>query len=134
MQHFHGQARDIQKQNEEQQLTQFNTQFTVYEGREGITIYDILTVINLAKDNNAKNNEDENKITVNIDTGVANPSSISQCEEDTKKTSIENLIVADRESIRMEGEEFKGLPTYTCKIGTNAKGRVNNIKFTRKSN
>ena len=125
MHHFHGQARDIQKQKEEQQLTQFNTQFT---------IYDILTVINLAKDNNAKNSESKNKITVNIDTGVANPSSISQCEEDTKKTSIENLIVADRESIKMVGEEFKGLPTYTCKIGTNPEGRVNNIKFTRKNN
>ncbi len=134
MHHFHGQARDIQKQNEEQKLTQFNTQFTVYEGREDITIYDILTVINLAKDNNAKNSESENKIIVNIDTRVPNPSSITNCEEDTKKTLIENLIVTDRESIRMDGEEFKGLPTYTCKIGTNSTGRVNNIKFTRKNN
>ena len=42
----------VHKLNEENQLNEFNTQFTSYEGREDITIYDVITVKNLADENN----------------------------------------------------------------------------------
>lgn len=45
-------AAELHKQKEEQQLQQFNSQFTSYVGKEGITIYDVVTVANLATENN----------------------------------------------------------------------------------
>jgi len=44
----------IHKQNEENQLNQFNAQFTSYEGKGDNTIYDVITVANLATENNRK--------------------------------------------------------------------------------
>lgn len=38
---------------ESQQLTQYNAQYTVYSGRNDITIYEIISLANLAKENNA---------------------------------------------------------------------------------
>lgn len=43
---------EIHKEIEEQQLQQFNSQFTSYIGKEGITIYDVVSVANLATENN----------------------------------------------------------------------------------
>lgn len=44
---------ELHKQQDEQRLEQFNTQFSSYEGKEdGITIYDIVTIANLATENN----------------------------------------------------------------------------------
>lgn len=41
----------IHKQNDEQQIEQFNSQFISYEGKK-CTIYDVVTVANLATENN----------------------------------------------------------------------------------
>jgi len=43
---------ELHKQKEAQELEQFNSQFTSYVGKEGITIYDVVTVANLASENN----------------------------------------------------------------------------------
>ena len=62
-------TKEIQQKNDEQQLVQFNTQYTVYEHRNDLTIYDIVTVANKAKENNEKigNDKDDSRyITVNI--------------------------------------------------------------------
>jgi hypothetical protein len=48
---FGNTSAEIHKQNEVQQLEQFNSQFTSYEGTE-CTIYDIVTLANLATENN----------------------------------------------------------------------------------
>ncbi len=128
MQHFHGQVREIQEQNAEQQLVQFNTQFTVYADREDITIYDILTVVNLAKDNNAKNDESENKIEVHIITNSTAPRNVNNAEQDAKAEDLEKLIIYDRNYIN---EEHRELPKYKCKIENNSNGRVQKITFTR---
>lgn len=45
-------SRTLHKQNEEQQIAQFNSQFTAYEGKEGITIHDIVSIANLATETN----------------------------------------------------------------------------------
>lgn len=49
---FGSTSAELHKQNEEQQIAQFNSQFTSYEGKEGLTIYDVITVANLATENN----------------------------------------------------------------------------------
>lgn len=43
---------EIHKGQDENRLNEFNSQFTAYEGKEGITIHDIVTVANLATENN----------------------------------------------------------------------------------
>lgn len=42
----------IHEENEANELNKFNSQFTVYQGRTDLTIYDILTVANYASENN----------------------------------------------------------------------------------
>lgn len=49
---FGAQSREIQEEIQIQQLTQYNAQYTIYVGREDITIYEIISVANLAKENN----------------------------------------------------------------------------------
>lgn len=49
---FGSTSAELHKQKETDQLNQFNSQFTSYEGKEDITIYDVITVANLATENN----------------------------------------------------------------------------------
>lgn len=46
-------SKEIHKANEETRLNEFNSQFTKYEGKDDVTIYDVITVANLAKENNS---------------------------------------------------------------------------------
>ena len=55
---FGNSAAQIQKENEINALNKFNSQFTVYQGRKDLTIYDILTVANYASENNKNYNLD----------------------------------------------------------------------------
>ena len=49
---FGSTSAEIYKKNEENQLNQFNTQFTSYVGRNDITIHDVISIANLATENN----------------------------------------------------------------------------------
>ena len=46
---FGATSAELHGQVETSRITQFNTQFTSYEGRSDITIYDVISVVNLAK-------------------------------------------------------------------------------------
>ena len=49
---FGGKSKVIHEQIDESKLVQYNAQYTIYEGRTDITIYEVVSVINLAKQNN----------------------------------------------------------------------------------
>ena len=49
---FGSASAELHKENEQNQINQFNSQFTLYVGKEGVTIYDVVTVANLATENN----------------------------------------------------------------------------------
>ena len=49
---FGSTSAQMHQQKEQDQLNQFNSQFTSYEGKEDLTIYDVITVANLATENN----------------------------------------------------------------------------------
>ncbi len=51
---FYQQSKEIGSTVEESQVTQFNTQFTKYENNNQVTIYDVLSMANLATQNNKK--------------------------------------------------------------------------------
>ena len=54
---FSGTSREIQDTISSNQLQQFNTQFTIYADREDLTIYDVISVANLAAQNNLEYSE-----------------------------------------------------------------------------
>ena len=49
---FGSTSAQINAQNKQNQLTQFNSKFSAYEDKEGLTIYDVITVAGYAKENN----------------------------------------------------------------------------------
>ena len=110
---------EIHKENEQRQLTQFNTQFTVYEGRTNITVYELISVINLAKENNTQYSgtnlyDDENngyEILIYVDNTDVTDRDLSNLED----TYIKN-----------GSEKF-----YTCtEINYHAgNGRVSRVNF-----
>lgn len=112
----------VHKQNEENQLNEFNTQFTSYEGREEITIYDVITVKNLADQNNRQYELDSSTnsnfyITVKLGNSIIN----------NNKVKEEELIKKDTETLQEK------LPTYSCKVTISpVTGRVKEIRFSDK--
>lgn len=66
---FGADARKNYAQMEQTKLSKYNVQYTVYDGREDITIYEIISIANLAKQNNEYYKDyqdftDEYKVTV----------------------------------------------------------------------
>lgn len=49
---FGATSSELHRQNDANRVNEFNTQFTSYEGKQDITIYDVITVANLATENN----------------------------------------------------------------------------------
>ncbi len=117
-------AADINSQNEQQELIKFNTRFSAYEGREGLTIYDVITVASYANENNLYYNDslDEHKVIICLD-------SISNEIQDDIETKKINLIETDKNFINSNN---LSLPTYSCKIVKyRDNGRVSTILFKK---
>ncbi len=49
---FGSASAELHKENEQNQINQFNSQFTSYVGKDNVTIYDVITAANLATENN----------------------------------------------------------------------------------
>lgn len=117
---FGSTSAEINAQNAQKQITQFNSQFTSYEGKEGLTIYDVITVIGYAQENN-KYYEDsgEYKIIVKLEN---QPVQGWSEENKIKKIKDEQIVL----------ENSTNLPTYKCKIEEyHENGRVKTISFTK---
>lgn len=114
-------SKEIHKANEETRLNEFNSQFTKYEGKDDVTIYDVITVANLAKENNSyyefsprsldQNTGKDLYISVILDNN-----SIENQDQSTYKLKIDS--------------EYNS--KYTC-IATisNDTGRVYKVKFSK---
>lgn len=100
---FGGTSARIHDTVQKKQLAKFNTQFTNYETKESVTIYDIVSVSNLATENNRENqlqkktastNGIDNYITVKLKgrciEGGEN-TDIKQLEDDYNKKIIEDI-------------------------------------------
>lgn len=115
-------SKEIHKANEETRLNEFNSQFTKYEGKDDVTIYDVITVANLAKENNSyyefsprsldQNTGKDLYISVILDNN-----SIENKDQSTYKLKIDS--------------EYNS--KYTC-IATisNDTGRVYKVKFSKR--
>ncbi len=138
---FGGYSKNINDTLNQTQIEEFNAQFTKYETTTGdettyCTVYDIVSVINLAKNANEKyeeyknlnkrrpsNAERENNtyIYVNVNGNTINELSL---EKDLNQF-IQNNIETDRENTK--------LTKYNCKVEISGKTKlVKSIKFTKK--
>ena len=123
---FGSTSAEINSQITEQQLLQFNSKFTSYEGQEELTIYDVITVASYANENNIyyKDNLDNYKIIIYL----ANPST-SQIQDNIENIKL-SLIENDKNLLSSTN---LNLPTYSCKVlSYYPNGRVHEVKFTKK--
>ena len=121
---FGSTSAEIHRQNEEKQITEFNSKFTSYEGyytvaEQGnkiwqITIYDIITLVGYAKENNKYYEEVNDE---KIDVKIGSHSALNDSDIDL----INNYGYADDQGT---------LKKYMCyNIGYNSRGKVNSITF-----
>lgn len=128
---FGSTSAEINKQNEEKQLVQFNSKFTSYEKKDGLTIYDIVTVAGYAKENNKYYGDDDNdkyyvnnyKITV-----ILKGSSLGN---GTYKENLQDVTDYNR-LIQDEQENATTLSEYDCEVTYHDNGRVGTVTFTKK--
>lgn len=127
---FGSTSAEINKQTEEQQLVQFNTKFTYYENKEGLTIYDVVTVAGYAQENNSYYGDDDKdeyyvnnyKITVTLISKRGRTDNVQK-----------NAINKYNEMIQDEQKNNTQLPEYTCKIEYHENGRVKSVIFNQKN-
>ena len=128
---FGSTSAEVHKQNEVQQIAQFNSRFTSYE-QKTCTIYDVVTLANLATENNIyyeltdkqRNNKNVNYITVKLDNVP-----IEGNYEDSDKNEEYNKFLKDnlKELQNQNGTEKK----YKCKTEiSEITQRVYQVNFT----
>ncbi len=107
---------EVNKKNQEQQLVQFNTQYTTYLGRTDLTIYDVVTVANSAHENNV-NYADVSDHATAYDIIVK----IGNTRIDNKSQSdIDNLILVNQTNTKYECTDIEYYDTS---------GRVKQVTF-----
>lgn len=129
-------SKNINKNLSAKQTQEFNAQFTKYEGGDPCTVYDIVTVINLAKNSNNQYEEYQNidkrpqysdsntyiYVNINKDTDINELSS----EQDL------NDFISSNNTTMSNGNKIEYQNLYTCTVNiSNQTGLVKSITFTK---
>ena len=132
---FGAQSEEMYDRMAEHQLTEYNAQYTIYDGRNDITIYDIISLANLAYENNQKyidynTYEEEYKIKVVFIGGdIADPNSTSNRQELTQNL-LDNYSDVKTVPNSEGGEDVILKSLFKCtNITFNCKGKINSITF-----
>lgn len=137
---FGSASAEIHEQSDANKINEFNTQFTSYVGKENITIYDVITVANLATENNIKYEYDEQRangknsyISVYLKQGTGTLKDIAKGTE-TKSSDraheYNNIMQADINSISGSSQE---LAKYDCAVDiSKTTGLVYKVTFSAK--
>lgn len=132
---FGAASAEAHRQNEANQINQFNTQFTKYEARTDITIHDIVTVANLARSNNESyelTSSEENNfyITVNAKTESGNKNNLESQNTDYLNTLVNYELNNLKTYTDSAGQPYLGLPKYSCSVEiSEITKRVKKIEF-----
>lgn len=122
---FGASAREVNNRIEESKLTQFNAQFNVYEGRTDVTIYDIISLGNLAKENNEYYKDYryfEREYKIRITVRFNNKSIIEMVDNKDNHGFINDYSKVD------EDGKIKSL--FSCtKVGYHENGRIEKLIF-----
>ena len=107
---------EINRRITDQQLVEFNANFTSYEGKEGLIIYDIVSVAGFARENNNYyDNQDYYKVTVKIG-----------------NKEIQNYSSDNLNNLIKEEQNTTPLPQYKCSVKEYPdNGRVKTFIFTK---
>lgn len=120
-------SKEIGEQTEQQQIINFNSTYTAYIDRKDLTIYDIRTIVNSAKENNANYTDSDG----NIIDGYKIIIKLNNTEIQDKNDEYFNNLTEQDKNLIVSGSS--SLPTYTCtKILTeNEGGRVSQVFFVK---
>lgn len=143
---FGSTSAEIHKQNEAQQIAQFNSQFTSYEGKD-CTIYDVITLANLATDNNKyygfenrtiKTQEKDNYISVQIRNDQLNSViGVGYIEGGTNgngSINYDSIIKKELENMEEDSNQNKILTKYKCEAYiSETTQRVYYVRFDKKN-
>ena len=130
---FSSATAEMEKQMEEDQISNFNNQFLAYEEKKEITIYDIYTVSNLAEENNKKydltKQEDNNYyVSVNLKTKTESINNIEKNKLDYNGFINKYMYVIGQEN----NKDVYDLTRFTCKVQINEiTRRVNKVEFSQ---
>ena len=146
---FGARAREAQGQVADQQMIQFNSQFTVYANRSDIKIHDIITLANLAKQNNDENTgyanfDEEYKITIHVNeiptqTGGTKSIDIPKKTDSNDYNGINELreLLTSDTVVYNSGSTKVGELQYlyeSSEVSYHNNGRFKEITFTRHKN
>ena len=134
---FGGTSAQIHDSVEQDQINNFNSQFTQYEGKTDVTIYDAVSLANLATQNNqeyelTKRNSvtdgKDNYISVVLD-GI--------CIEGGANSNTQDLANANNNRIKQQVDNYLknnvNMPLYNVKVSLSTEtGRVYQVIFTKK--
>jgi len=130
---FSSSTNEIEKQMEAGQLQQFNNQFTSYEGRKDLTIYDVITVTNLARENNTYYGLTESSKSNFYITVKRDGEELQEKKEEYLSGLLNNEQEMKDTTDDTTGNPIKELKKYNCKVSFNSDtNRVNEIVFTTK--
>lgn len=127
---FGASSSELHNRIEEQQLTEYNAQYTRYDGRNNINIYEIITVANLAKETNDKYSEYSNhdalydvEVILRADGRTYN---LENESEATKQNLINTYSVVDA-----EGELTSTFLFNSDIVAYHDNGRVSRVGFIK---
>lgn len=119
-------VRDIYDLLEQSDVSEFNQQFIAYEGRSNLTIQDVVTIVNLAKD---ANKAQDAPAPVNVQVIVVNGATSEDWAAKYKDKSTEEIIADNM------GDVTNSNVTYSCANGAVAfdadTGLINSITITK---
>lgn len=134
---FGGTSAQIHDSVEQDQINNFNSQFTQYEGKTDVTIYDAVSLANLATQNNqeyelTKRNSvtdgKDNYISVVLD---------GTCIEGGANSNTQDLANANNNRIKQQVDNYLknnvNMSLYNVKVSLSTEtGRVYQVIFTKK--
>ena len=121
---FGANSKEIYDRIEDNQLLQFNANFNIYEGRNNLTIHQVVSVASLAKENNEKYQyRADHQVQVILNNMGSYSSNDFQNTDISKMQELVDLYT----TVDNTGEINK---TFTCtKVEYNNIGRVSSITF-----
>ena len=119
-------VKDIYDLLDQSDVAEFNQQFIAYEGRSNLTIQDVVTIVNLAKDANKAQNA---PASVNVQVVVVNGAAREDWAAKYQDKSTEDIIADNM------GDVTNSNVTYSCANGVVAfdadTGLINSITITK---
>lgn len=111
---------EVHQKNEETQILDFNQQFFQYDGRDDLTIYDVVTVANYARNNNmnyefsSRPSKIDDKFYVAVNLEVDRSTEQLECKESGELDDLINSTLLNINKDEVTEIVNTALPRYKC--------------------